>query len=78
MHSQYPGGHNEGFPDTFKQLFRSFYNSVEGSVEQLAPYPTFEEGHREILYAKQYSKVQNTRDGSRLKMALRDVSWSIG
>lgn len=49
MHSQYPGGHNEGFPDTFKQLFRSFYNSVEGSVEQLAPYPTFEEGHREIL-----------------------------
>jgi predicted dehydrogenase len=23
--SSYPGGHNEGFPDTFKQLFRTFY-----------------------------------------------------
>jgi predicted dehydrogenase len=49
MHTQYPGGHNEGFPDTFKQLFRSFYNSVEGHTDQFAPYPTFEEGHREIV-----------------------------
>lgn len=49
IHSQYPGGHNEGFPDTFKQLFRSFYNSVEGLADQFAPYPTFEEGHREIV-----------------------------
>ncbi|MCU0710715.1 MAG: Gfo/Idh/MocA family oxidoreductase [Pirellula sp.] len=49
MHAQYPGGHNEGFPDTFKQLFRSFYNSVEGHAEPFAPYPTFEEGHREIM-----------------------------
>src|SRR5262249_17893205 len=24
----YPGGHNEGFPDTFKQLFRAFYASI--------------------------------------------------
>ena len=23
--TNYPGGHNEGFPDTFKQLFRAFY-----------------------------------------------------
>ncbi|MCU0719366.1 MAG: Gfo/Idh/MocA family oxidoreductase, partial [Pirellula sp.] len=49
IHSQYPGGHNEGFPDTFKQLFRSFYNSVEGYAEPFSPYPTFEEGHREIV-----------------------------
>jgi predicted dehydrogenase len=25
-HADYPGGHNEGFPDTFKQLFRAFYD----------------------------------------------------
>ncbi len=52
-HAQYPGGHNEGFPDTFKQLFRSFYSAIEsheaGSQTAFAPYPTFEDGHREIL-----------------------------
>jgi len=26
--TNYPGGHNEGFPDSFKQLFRSFYNYI--------------------------------------------------
>ena len=24
----YPGGHNEGFPDTFKQCFRAFYDYI--------------------------------------------------
>jgi predicted dehydrogenase len=48
-HAQYPGGHNEGFPDTFKQLFRSFYSSIEGHDDNLASYPTFEEGHQEII-----------------------------
>jgi predicted dehydrogenase len=44
----YPGGHNEGYPDTFKQCFRAFYASV---LDPAGPvlYPTFEEGHREIL-----------------------------
>jgi predicted dehydrogenase len=52
-HAQYPGGHNEGFPDTFKQLFRSFYSAIEsheaGGQTAFAAYPTFEDGHREIL-----------------------------
>ena len=26
--TDYPGGHNEGFPDTFKQLFAAFYDSI--------------------------------------------------
>lgn len=48
--SQYPGGHNEGFPDTFKQLFRSFYDSIDrGDLAAAAPFPTFADGHREIL-----------------------------
>ena len=53
MHAQYPGGHNEGFPDTFKQLFRSFYWAIERSEgsekNPFADYPTFEDGHREIV-----------------------------
>jgi predicted dehydrogenase len=48
--SQYPGGHNEGFPDTFKQLFRSFYGYIAaGDFSAPAPFPTFADGHREIL-----------------------------
>ncbi len=46
----YPGGHNEGFPDTFKQCFRSFYDYIEmGDFSARPGFPTFEDGHREIL-----------------------------
>ncbi len=48
--ANYPGGHNEGFPDTFKQLFRSFYEYVERSdLAAPRPFPTFADGHREVL-----------------------------
>lgn len=48
--AQYPGGHSEGFPDTFKQLFRAFYGYIAaGDFTQPAPFPTFAEGHREIV-----------------------------
>lgn len=46
----YPGGHNEGFPDAFKQCFRAFYRAIaSGGDGSERMYPTFEEGHREIL-----------------------------
>jgi predicted dehydrogenase len=48
--ASYPGGHNEGFPDTFKQLFRAFYSYIAaGDFDALPPFPTFADGHREIL-----------------------------
>ncbi len=48
--SNYPGGHNEGFPDTFKQLCRAFYGYIAaGDHTAPAPFPTFADGHREIL-----------------------------
>ena len=48
--TSYPGGHNEGFGDTFKQLFRDFYHSIEtGEYANHPTYPTFEDGHHEIL-----------------------------
>ena len=47
--SSYPGGHNEGFPDTFKQLFRSFYGYIAaGDFQAVPPFPTFADGHREV------------------------------
>ena len=46
----YPGGHNEGFPDAFKQCFRAFYQYIAAGDFSAAPmYPTFDEGHREVL-----------------------------
>jgi predicted dehydrogenase len=48
--ASYPAGHNEGFPDTFKQLFGDFYSSIaDGSFRENPSYPTFSDGHREIL-----------------------------
>jgi predicted dehydrogenase len=48
--ASYPGGHNEGFADTFKQLYRAVYADVRaGGPSAPAPYPTFEDGHREVV-----------------------------
>jgi predicted dehydrogenase len=46
----YPGGHNEGFPDAFKQCFRSFYNYIAADDYAAQPlFPTFAQGHREVV-----------------------------
>jgi predicted dehydrogenase len=48
--TSYPGGHNEGFPDTFKHCFRDFYDYIDASDFSRPPtFPTFADGHREIL-----------------------------
>jgi predicted dehydrogenase len=48
--SNYPGGHAEGFPDTFKQLFHAIYSYIEaGDYRAPRPFPTFDDGHREVL-----------------------------
>ena len=43
----YPGGHVEGFPDTFKQNFHKIYAAIAG--EAPADYATFEDGLREMV-----------------------------
>ncbi|HPA19088.1 MAG TPA: Gfo/Idh/MocA family oxidoreductase [Verrucomicrobiae bacterium] len=46
----YPGGHAEGFPDTFKQCFRAFYGYIaKGDFAAPPTFPTFADGHREIV-----------------------------
>jgi predicted dehydrogenase len=46
----YPGGHNEGFGDTSKQLFKEVYEAVAaGSPPAQPKYPTFADGYRELL-----------------------------
>ncbi len=49
-YTNYPGGHHEGFPDAFKQCFKSFYQYIlAGDYNARPMFPTFEEGHREVV-----------------------------
>ncbi|MEP4374863.1 MAG: Gfo/Idh/MocA family oxidoreductase, partial [Algoriphagus sp.] len=46
----FPGGHQEGFPDTSKQLFKEVYAAVrEGKQPDKPTYPTFADGWRELI-----------------------------
>lgn len=46
----YPGGHVEGFPDTFKALFSRVYADVAAGAPGEEPdYPTFADGHDVVL-----------------------------
>jgi len=45
----YPGGHNEGFPDTFKQLAKEVYGYISGQKSGTPSYPTFRDGLRELV-----------------------------
>jgi predicted dehydrogenase len=45
----YPGGHNEGFPDTLKQNFKKIYGAIsDNKPAEKSEYPTFEAGLREM------------------------------
>jgi len=49
-YASYPGGHNEGFPDTFKQLYSSVYRYISaGDMEAEPDFATFEDGHQELV-----------------------------
>jgi predicted dehydrogenase len=43
-----PGGHSEGYDDTFKQTFRRFYASI-GAAATIGDYPQFTDGLRQLI-----------------------------
>ncbi|WP_438314883.1 Gfo/Idh/MocA family protein [Candidatus Caldatribacterium sp. SIUC1] len=46
----FPGGHNEGFPDTSKHLFREVYSAIlEARPREDWTFPTFVDGLREVV-----------------------------
>jgi predicted dehydrogenase len=58
----YPGGHNEGFSDTFKQLFRKFYDYIAtGDYSATPEFPTFADGHHEILLCEAILQSHRSR-----------------
>ena len=57
-----PGGHVEGFADTFAALFRAVYADVaQGAMSANPPYATFQDGHEEMLVAD--AIAQSSREG---------------
>jgi predicted dehydrogenase len=50
----YPPGHVEGFPDTFKMGFRAIYSAIAGGEPAL--YATPEDGHREVAVCEAVSR----------------------
>jgi len=60
--ANYPGGHNEGFPDTFKQLFHAIYDYIDAG-DYAAPrgFPTFADGHREVLLCDAIARSADER-----------------
>lgn len=57
----YPGGHQEGYPDTFRQLFASVYAYIQrGDFSAPRDFPTFEDGHREMQYCDALLKSART------------------
>ncbi len=45
----FPGGHNEGFPDTSKQMFKEVYEAITDYNTSNPIYPTFKDGLRELV-----------------------------
>lgn len=75
--ANYPGGHNEGFPDTFKQLFRAFYGYLDaGDFSASPPFPTFAEGHQEVVLCD--AVLRSQRDRRWVELAEIDASGSEG
>ena len=63
----FPGGHNEGFPDTSKQLFKEVYAAIEAGKQPEAPtYPTFADGYRELLICERI--LESTRKQAWVKI----------
>lgn len=62
--TDYPGGHAEGFPDTFKQLYKRVYAAVEaGAPPEHPDYPTFADG------------VYSLQIGEALLQSARENRW---
>jgi predicted dehydrogenase len=52
----YPPGHVEGFPDTFKMIFRSVYGRIASGAKGAALHATAEDGHQEVAVCEAIMK----------------------
>lgn len=62
----YPGGHVEGFADTFKQHFIQFYKAVVTRDMKVGGYATFEDGLREVVLSEKI--IQSAKEKGWVKI----------
>ena len=55
----FPGGHNEAFPDTSRQMFREIYDYIAAGGKGQPPFPTFADGLRELTLCE---RILESRD----------------
>ena len=55
-----PGGHSEGYDDTFKQVFRRFYGSI-ADADATPEYPQFIDGLRQMVILSRELESHRTR-----------------
>ena len=55
----FPGGHNEAFPDTSKQMFRELYDYIAAGGKGRPSFPTFVDGLRELTLCE---KILSSKD----------------
>ena len=59
-----PGGHIEGFADTFRTLYKAVYQAVIDGRPAEGRYPTFADGHDEVVVCEAVG--QSARQGRRV------------
>lgn len=57
----YPPGHVEGFPDTFKMNFRAIYSAIAGVGAGPGSFATAEEGHQEVAVCEAIIKSNRAK-----------------
>ena len=62
----YPGGHVEGFPDTFKQNFAKIYKVVAEKDISIKDFATFEAGYREMRLCKKI--IESAKKGQWIRI----------
>ena len=63
----YPGGHAEGYPDTFVQLFKEVYAYITvGDWNAPRSFPTFETGHEEMMLCDAIAESAQEKHWSRV------------
>jgi len=67
--ASFPGGHNEGFPDTSKQMFAKFYKYISEKKylkSETPDFPTFEDGYRELYLCE--NMIKSAREEKWIKL----------
>jgi len=62
----YPAGHVEGFPDTFKMCFRSVYGAIAGGPRGERLFATAADGHQEVAVCR--AIIESNRSSTWVKV----------